>query len=655
VLLSEISPAKKLPTTPFDERCARNQANAVLQRLFNGETDKDWTRLEHPQLWGRYWTVVSDRSRRIAHSRKFKWFIIMVIVLVGILAGMSVDEKYKEDGAFQQANSSIGFIAFLIFCFELFVNVAAHRFRPSHFWFSHGHFNQPLYWSWFDTVIVVASALPQDVAAGGGDGLIIILRLMRLLLVFKMAKNLPKMRVAVDALLVGMVSIGWVGVLIVFICFFFAILGCMLFKSNDPWHFQNLHVSMVTLYRCATLEDWTDVMYINMYGCEKYGYRLMPERCVASEPWGYAALLYFFVFTVLGSLVLLNLFIGIVCLSMEEALRNLQKEQFTAKQIVSLKKRHNLSTKEFKLIENCFEVLDNDLSGAMSPDELREGLLAAKIGITEEQLRTVLKISDGFDGQITLDETGEILVSFVDFANFVCVIKKMREEDNIPIWSFVAAKKAAEHWMYLTFERERTMADVQDTLTSSIIFARKTMTVLGEDDNRTKEFGKRVSLLHLQRILHTEGDADAMAAVNMEIQHDLHEMTAGQLQLQLAECREKQQEDTATLHKIDTILRSRDAIPQMQSNTATALFAQSGLGLQEPTSARAVPATKDFDQTPQSCRSAPPHYRNLPPPGEDQDQPFFIDMNNEDYKNNEELHVEALRAVNAGHHVKIMI
>jgi len=27
-----------------------------------------------------------------------------------------------------------------------------------------------------------------------------------------------------------------------------------------------------TLFRCATLEDWTDVMYINMYGCKDYGY-----------------------------------------------------------------------------------------------------------------------------------------------------------------------------------------------------------------------------------------------------------------------------------------------------------------------------------------------------------------------------------------------
>ena len=29
---------------------------------------------------------------------------------------------------------------------------------------------------------------------------------------------------------------------------------------------------MLSLYRIATGEDWTDIMYINMYGCKRYGY-----------------------------------------------------------------------------------------------------------------------------------------------------------------------------------------------------------------------------------------------------------------------------------------------------------------------------------------------------------------------------------------------
>ena len=28
--------------------------------------------------------------------------------------------------------------------------------------------------------------------------------------------------------------------------------------------------ALLSLFRAATLEDWTDIMYINMYGCDKY-------------------------------------------------------------------------------------------------------------------------------------------------------------------------------------------------------------------------------------------------------------------------------------------------------------------------------------------------------------------------------------------------
>jgi hypothetical protein len=29
---------------------------------------------------------------------------------------------------------------------------------------------------------------------------------------------------------------------------------------------------MVSLFRMSTMEDWTDIMYVNMWGCLQYGY-----------------------------------------------------------------------------------------------------------------------------------------------------------------------------------------------------------------------------------------------------------------------------------------------------------------------------------------------------------------------------------------------
>ena len=57
----------------------------------------------------------------------------------------------------------------------------------------------------------------------------------------------------------------YIFVLMMIVFYMFAVVAVQLFSQNDPAHFSNIAISMLTLFRCATLEDWTDVMYINMY------------------------------------------------------------------------------------------------------------------------------------------------------------------------------------------------------------------------------------------------------------------------------------------------------------------------------------------------------------------------------------------------------
>jgi voltage-gated sodium channel len=49
-----------------------------------------------------------------------------------------------------------------------------------------------------------------------------------------------------------------------------------------------------------------------MFGCDIYGYEGMMKLCKTPEAWGYISTLYFISFEVIGSLVLLNLFIGVI-------------------------------------------------------------------------------------------------------------------------------------------------------------------------------------------------------------------------------------------------------------------------------------------------------------------------------------------------------
>ena len=56
----------------------------------------------------------------------------------------------------------------------------------------------------------------------------------------------------------------------------FAVIGMDLFRENDPWSFQNVEVSMMTMFSFTTLDDWGDVFYVAYYGCHQYsGSRLL--------------------------------------------------------------------------------------------------------------------------------------------------------------------------------------------------------------------------------------------------------------------------------------------------------------------------------------------------------------------------------------------
>lgn len=67
-------------------------------------------------------------------------------------------------------------------------------------------------------------------------------------------------------LLLSMSSIAYIGMLLMLLFYLFAVLGVSVFGFNDPVHFGTLHMAFITLFRCSTLEDWTDVMYISMFG-----------------------------------------------------------------------------------------------------------------------------------------------------------------------------------------------------------------------------------------------------------------------------------------------------------------------------------------------------------------------------------------------------
>ena len=69
------------------------------------------------------------------------------------------------------------------------------------------------------------------------------------------------------------------------------------------------------------MEDWTDVMYINMYGCDMYGYDhdTLIGQCATPNALPITAVSYFVTFEIFSALVMLTLFIGVVCTGIDVA------------------------------------------------------------------------------------------------------------------------------------------------------------------------------------------------------------------------------------------------------------------------------------------------------------------------------------------------
>jgi voltage-gated sodium channel len=93
---------------------------------------------------------------------------------------------------------------------------------------------------------------------------------------------------------------------------------------------------MISLFRAATFEDWTALMYIQMYGCDTYGYKDAAEQCTSPSKLPVASVFYFISFIVISGLVILNLVIGVIIQSMTEVKRSLEKDEELRKTIKNI-------------------------------------------------------------------------------------------------------------------------------------------------------------------------------------------------------------------------------------------------------------------------------------------------------------------------------
>jgi Ca2+-binding EF-hand superfamily protein len=222
----------------------------------------------------------------------------------------------------------------------------------------------------------------------------------------------------------GFNSIGFISIIMLWSFYLFGVLGVILFRDTDPWPFGTLHMAMFTLFHSATLENWSVVMYINLYGCKKYGYEddEMQDLCHKNvEPAGFVSVLYFFVFVIISAMVLLTLFIGVVTMAMDQSQQQQEKEEAIDKQIAAIAEAEELEEHEVTIYKDVFRILDLDEGGTIDMEELEMGLEMLGQPRDKEELELMMEIIDE-------DGTGEINVA--EFVNFMAHMKKAAHIDE---------------------------------------------------------------------------------------------------------------------------------------------------------------------------------------------------------------------------------
>ena len=223
-------------------------------------------------------------AHRIVNTPLFEYSIIALILVNGVILGMetSPDLVAKYGEVFHLLNHLI-LAAFIL---EAALKMTALAPQVSRY-FKDG-------WNVFDFSVIVFSLIPTT-----GE-FAMIARLARLLRVVRLISTIPELRLIVSTLVRSIPSMVHVMTLMGVIFYIYAITGYQLFHDHDPTHWRSLGISLLTLFRVVTLEDWTDVMY----------------KAMELHPFAW---MYFVSFVVLGTFVVVNLFIAVVINNLDEA------------------------------------------------------------------------------------------------------------------------------------------------------------------------------------------------------------------------------------------------------------------------------------------------------------------------------------------------
>ncbi|WP_068546873.1 ion transporter [Thalassotalea crassostreae] len=191
-------------------------------------------------------SLFQNQLKRIDSSKAFQGVVIAVIILSALLIGAKTHD-FPEKVITVLAIMDMSITVF--FLVEIVIRYLASEDNKT--FFKSG-------WNIFDSLIVIGSLIPA-----GGSG-VLLARLLRVFRVLRLVSMVPELRLLINALLKAIPRMGYIALLMFVIFYIYAAIGSILFHQINEFLWGDVSVSLLTLFRVATFEDWTDIMYETM-------------------------------------------------------------------------------------------------------------------------------------------------------------------------------------------------------------------------------------------------------------------------------------------------------------------------------------------------------------------------------------------------------
>ncbi len=276
-----------------------------------------------------------DHFVTLRSNKIFEMVVIAIIIFSAMLIGANT---YDINPTWMSVLKVLDIGVTVFFLIEILIRMAAEkRFLD---FFKNA-------WNVFDFLIVTISLIPIDESE-----MVLLARLLRIFRVLRLISMIPELRVLMNALVKSIPRISYVVLLMFIIFYIFGAVGSFLFEKINPVLWGDIAISMLTLFRVATFEDWTDVMYETM----------------GVYPWSWA---YYLVFIFLTAFVFLNMMIGVVIdvMTKENEKMSIELGEGEASEVHWIKEHTEEMEKRLERMETLLQqVADNKTKTIDKPD-----------------------------------------------------------------------------------------------------------------------------------------------------------------------------------------------------------------------------------------------------------------------------------------------